>query len=184
MPQLVLLVNQSPKVVFTAVSLLLDVVFSMVPISSSTHKNTWTWSDSQWAGRTRPTLCKVSVTLVSTPPDTSPEWAPNVLVLPNGMEIFTIQMELTSRHWKTTKLPTEQSSVSQVPKHGTARPMVLLLKLNAIFLVLVPRKRSSLPIMLIRSRPKLSPKVPTVQLLQLVTRSWLPTNAWLFQICI
>ena len=66
---------------------------------------------------------------------------PNVLVLPNGMEIFTIQMVLISRHWKITKLPTVQSWVSQVPKHGIPRLMELSLKLNAIFLVPVRRKR-------------------------------------------
>ena len=67
--------------------------------------------------------------------------APNVLVLLNGMEIFTTLTVLTSRHWKTTKLPTVQSLVSQVPKHGIPLPMELLSKFNAIFLALVLRKR-------------------------------------------
>ena len=66
---------------------------------------------------------------------------PNALVLLNGMEIFTMPMALTSRHWKTTKSLTEQLLVSQVPKHGIPRPMDLLLKFNATFSVLVPRKR-------------------------------------------
>ena len=114
------------------------------------------------------------------------------------METFTTQMVLTSRHWKTTKLLTEQLLVSQVLKHGIPRRMELSLKLNAIFLEPVLKKRytislltgyqyfsrSSLPITHTRSRPRSSPKVPMVQLLQLVTRSWLQTSAWSFQICI
>ena len=67
--------------------------------------------------------------------------APNVLVLLNGMEIFTTLTVLISRHWKTTKLPTVQSLVSQVLKHGIPLLMDLLLKSNAIFLVPVLRKR-------------------------------------------
>ena len=67
--------------------------------------------------------------------------APNVLVLLNGMEIFTTLTVLISKHWKTTKLQTVQSLVSQVPKHGIPLPMDLLSKFNAIFLVHVLRKR-------------------------------------------
>ena len=67
--------------------------------------------------------------------------APNVLVLLNGMEIFTTLTVLTSRHWKTTKLPTVQLLVSRVPKHGIPRPMDLSLKFNAIFSVPALRKR-------------------------------------------
>merc|ERR1712180_508651 len=141
MLQHVLLVNQSHKVVFMVVSLLLVVVSSMVPISSSIHKNIWIWLDFQWAGRTRHMLCKVSVMSVSTLQDTSLEWVPNVLVLPNGMVIFTTLMVLISRHWKTTKLQTAQLLVSQVLKHGIARLMDHLLKSNVIFLVPVLRKR-------------------------------------------
>ena len=44
--------------------------------------------------------------------------------------------------------------------------------------------RSSLPITHTRSRPRSSQRAPMVQLLQLVTRSWLLTSAWSFQICI
>ena len=44
--------------------------------------------------------------------------------------------------------------------------------------------RSSLPITPARSKPRSFPKVPTVQSLQLVTRSWLQTSVWSFQICI